>query len=148
MQYCLSAKLTTAAKSLALARVYCNFVVVPHEIPVRESLYTTFSGTTKPCKRFSGKFFVVARYLIATHATLSHRLRRCQLPFREHIKVRSNSQSKTLQYHYIFPEREGGCELQRANGRVAIFNCDTRTKRPLLRNINLRRKDLKLSSQH
>ena len=63
MQYCLSAKLTTAAKYLALARVYCNFVVVPHEISVRKSLYITFTGTTKPCKRFSGKFFVVARYV-------------------------------------------------------------------------------------
>ena len=31
--------------------------------------------------------------------TLSHRLRRCQLPCREHIKV------------YISPERGGGCEL-------------------------------------
>ncbi len=40
---------------------------------------------------------------------------------REHIKVRSDSQSKTLQYHYIFPEREGGCEFQRADGRVAAL---------------------------
>ena len=37
MQYCLSAKLTATAKSLSLARVYCNFVVVPHEITGRES---------------------------------------------------------------------------------------------------------------
>ena len=37
MQYCLSAKLTATAKSLRLARVYCNFVVIPHEITDRES---------------------------------------------------------------------------------------------------------------
>ena len=42
--------------------------------------------------------------LIYRSTTLSHRLRRCQLPFREHIKVRVSK------YNYISPERGGGCE--------------------------------------
>ena len=37
MQYCLSTKLTATAKYLHLARVYCNFVVIPREITGRES---------------------------------------------------------------------------------------------------------------
>lgn len=36
---------------------------------------------------------------------------RCQLPYREHIKVCNNSDSQNCTYRYIFPEREGGCEL-------------------------------------
>ena len=42
--------------------------------------------------------------LIYRSTTLSHRLRRCQLPFREHIKVRVSK------YNYISPERGDGCE--------------------------------------
>ena len=145
MQYCLSAKLTATAKSLSLARVYCNFVVVPHEITVRESLriqsYKQKILLSEPRKNFS----LQRDMLIATHplpphfvrhlrytkthfscnekcwscytrrvqgagkkvsrtpkqviyrgTTLSHRLRRCQLPFREHIKVRLTCKSQRL----------------------------------------------------
>ena len=67
MQYCLSAKLTATAKSLSLARVYCNFVVVPHEITVRESLriqsYKQKILLSEPRKNFS----LQRDMLIATH---------------------------------------------------------------------------------
>ena len=60
MQYCLSAKLTAIAKSLRLARVYCNFVVIPHEITGRE-----------PRKNFS----LQRDMLIATHPLPPHFVR-------------------------------------------------------------------------
>ncbi len=75
MQYCLSAKLTATAKSLSLARVYCNFVVVPHEITVRESLriqsYKQKILLSEPRKNFS----LQRDMLIATHPLPPHFVR-------------------------------------------------------------------------
>ena len=42
--------------------------------------------------------------------TLSHRLWRCQLPFREHIWVSGGFKNYVSQVGYISPERGGGYE--------------------------------------